>query len=67
MAEYVAQFQAGIAIDNESTAALVSALEQLYTAYQNNTAAQYARGANAMLEQLFAWPVLVEKYDELYQ
>ena len=66
VAEYVADFQAGIAIGNEDVAALVSALEQLYTAHQNNATAVYARGAEAMLDQIFAWPTLVEKYDQLY-
>jgi glycosyltransferase involved in cell wall biosynthesis len=67
MTEYVAQFQAGIAIDNENIIALVLALEKIYAACQDGTAEKYAAGAKAMLEQLFAWPLLVEKYDELYQ
>jgi glycosyltransferase involved in cell wall biosynthesis len=67
VAEYVHGFEAGIAIDNENTAALVLALERLQAACQNNTAEKYARGAEAMLDQLFAWPLLVEKYDKLYQ
>jgi glycosyltransferase involved in cell wall biosynthesis len=67
VAEYVTNFRAGIAIDNENITALMLAMTQLYVAYQNNVAEGYARGAEAMLEKLFAWPILVEKYNELYQ
>lgn len=67
VAEYVSGFQAGMAIDNNNTAALTSAFGQLLDDYQNNTAAKYTLGTQNMLAQGFAWPVLVEQYDALYQ
>ncbi|HRG21102.1 MAG TPA: glycosyltransferase family 4 protein [Saprospiraceae bacterium] len=67
VAEYIDQYKAGIGIDNENVRALKEAMEQFYNAYQNNTLGQYAAGAGEMLADLFAWPSLVEKYDELYQ
>jgi hypothetical protein len=38
----------------------------LYMAYQSQEAYMYINGAKKMLEEVFSWNLLVEKYDELY-
>jgi glycosyltransferase involved in cell wall biosynthesis len=66
VAEYVTQFQAGIAIDNHSVSQLMSAMDKICKAYAKNEAGKYISGARAMLGKVFDWPILVKKYDELY-
>lgn len=66
VAEYVSHFKAGIAIEDNDVTALLGAIQQLYVFYNTNQIASFTMGAKRMLEQVFSWPVLVEKYDELY-
>ena len=66
VAEYVSHFKAGIAIEDNDVTALLGAIHQLYLFYKTNQIAPFTMGAKRMLEQVFSWPVLVEKYDELY-
>jgi glycosyltransferase involved in cell wall biosynthesis len=67
VAEYVTQYKAGIGIENESINALEKSMEEIYNAYQSGQMDPYIQGAKEMLENVFAWPVLVEKFDELYR
>jgi glycosyltransferase involved in cell wall biosynthesis len=67
VAEYVSEYKAGIGIENESINALEKSIEELYSAYQSGETESYIQGSKEMLESVFAWPVLVEKYDALYQ
>lgn len=67
VADYVFHFKAGISIENESVDALEKGIEKIYTAYQSGEIESYSQGAKEMLQSAFSWPVLVEKYDELYQ
>jgi glycosyltransferase involved in cell wall biosynthesis len=67
VAEYVTCFQAGIAIENDNTDALACAMTQLYETYRNGEEDSYVSGAQHMLARAFSWPVLVEKFDELYR
>ncbi|MCH6234482.1 glycosyltransferase family 4 protein [Cognataquiflexum rubidum] len=67
LAEYVSEFKAGIGIENESINALEKSMEVIYNAYQSGQMDTYIQGAKEMLENVFAWPVLVEKFDELYR
>jgi glycosyltransferase involved in cell wall biosynthesis len=66
VAGFVAEYKAGIAIKNECVDDLVKGLETLYMAYQSQEAYMYINGAKKMLEEVFSWNLLVEKYDELY-
>ncbi len=66
VAAYVTQYQAGISIDNNNVSQLMSAMDKLCKAYARNQAVNYVSGARTMLEKVFDWPILVEKYDELY-
>lgn len=67
VASLVARFQAGIAIDDNNVQMLVAAMHQLYDEYKNNQIQRYRNGAKDMLQNAFSWPILVHKYDELYQ
>jgi glycosyltransferase involved in cell wall biosynthesis len=67
VAEYIREFNAGIAIADDDVTALLGAIQQLYTSFKNDEMSTFAQGAKKMLEQVFAWPVLVEKYDALYR
>ena len=67
VAEYVSGFNAGISIVNNDENALLNAIQQLYSVCNNNQISSFTFGAKKMLEQVFSWPVLVEKYDELYK
>lgn len=67
VAEYVCEFGAGIAIEDENVNALAEAMKLLYKAYQNEEEMHYTSGAKKMLDEAFAWPVLVKKYDDLYK
>ena len=67
VAGYVTDFKAGIGIENESINALEKSMEDIYNAYQSGQIEPYIQGSKEMLDQVFSWPVLVEKFDELYQ
>lgn len=67
VAEYVGRYKAGIAIGNNNIHELIGAMTSLYSAYLNGEAIQYMTGAARMLKEIFSWPVLVEKYEELYK
>lgn len=67
VAEYVSAYKAGIAIDNDNVTELVRGFNQLHKAYQTGEALHFVTGAKKMLDEVFSWSVLVEKYDELYQ
>lgn len=67
VAEYVTEHTAGIAIANENVTQLVEAFKKLEEAFKNGRIDVYEKGAQNMLQQVFAWPVLVEKYDMLYK
>lgn len=66
VAEYVADYKAGIAIADNDVPQLVAAMLQLKEANDNQQLTHYPKGGRKMLEQVFAWPVLVEQYEELY-
>jgi len=67
VAGYISDFEAGMGIENENINELASCITHLYGAYLTGAIESYTQGAKKMLETIFAWPVLVEKYDELYQ
>jgi glycosyltransferase involved in cell wall biosynthesis len=64
--EFVERYQAGISIPNEQVAPLVEGIEAVYQAYQNGEVAGMLTGAQHMLQEVFAWPGLVDQYDYLY-
>lgn len=66
LATYVQEFGAGIGIEDENLAALLEAMYTLYAAYAAGKEKSFGIGARNMLSDTFAWPVLVERYDELY-
>jgi glycosyltransferase involved in cell wall biosynthesis len=66
VAEYVSDFQAGIAIDDNDVTSLLDAICILFKIYKNQQTASFVTGAQNMLEQKFSWSVLVDQYDELY-
>jgi len=67
VAEYVSEYHAGIAIADNDVTALLDAIKQLYIIHKTHQLNTFTEGAKNMLAQVFAWPVLVEKYNELYQ
>ena len=67
VAEYVSDFQAGIAIDDNDVSSLLDAICRLFKIYKNQQTASFVTGAQNMLEQKFSWSVLVDQYDELYK
>jgi glycosyltransferase involved in cell wall biosynthesis len=67
VAWYVRRYNAGIAIADENINEFVQALETLWNAYQHGRQHQFQVGARIMLSDVFAWPALVEKYEELYK
>lgn len=67
VAEYVSDFNAGISIVNNNVTALLNAIQQLHAFYKNNQIMSFTTGTKKMLDQVFSWSVLVEKYDELYK
>ncbi len=67
LAEYITKYHAGIAVENEDVHALVAGMTTLQMAFQKDDATTYQEGAKRMLNEVFSWPLLVEKYDELYK
>jgi glycosyltransferase involved in cell wall biosynthesis len=67
VADYVRLYNAGIAIADENIEELVQALETLWNAYEQDLHYPFQVGARIMLSNVFAWPALVEKYEELYK
>lgn len=67
LAEYIRDFHAGIAIENENISALNSAMELIHESWQYSNYQAYIEGGKNMLSEVFAWNALVGKYDELYQ
>lgn len=67
MGEYITEYNAGISIENDDIIALEKSMERIYSAYQMNKAESLAMGAKKMIESAFDWPILVQKYDDLYQ
>ncbi|MGY6743734.1 MAG: glycosyltransferase family 4 protein [Cecembia sp.] len=64
---YVSDFGAGIGIANEDVHQLYGAFQVLYNHYQNDLISSYRNGTKRMLNEIFSWPQLVQRYDELYQ
>lgn len=67
VAEYVAEFNAGIAIDNNNIKQLEDAFMVFYQNYLKNELESYEIGGKSMLNSVFSWSNLVEQYDHLYQ
>lgn len=67
VADYVSAFGAGIAIDNNNTEQLVEAMNTMYQHYQTSDADAFAAAGRKMLDEVFSWHKLVDKYDELYK
>jgi glycosyltransferase involved in cell wall biosynthesis len=67
LAEYISAYQSGVSIENENIDALVQGMLTLQKAFQSKETKTYSDGAKLMLKEVFSWPVLVEKYDELYR
>jgi glycosyltransferase involved in cell wall biosynthesis len=67
LADYIHDFQAGIAIENENISALSAAMELIHESWKKNNYQFYLEGGKNMLSEIFAWNALVGKYDELYQ
>lgn len=67
LADYVSDYQAGISVENENKQALYEALMTLHQAYQKEEAQGYREGALKMIQEVFSWNTLVEKYDQLYK
>jgi glycosyltransferase involved in cell wall biosynthesis len=66
VAEYVKDYKAGVAVDNENVEQLVNAFSEIEKEIKMGNISTYEDGANKMLSNVFAWPILVEKYEELY-
>lgn len=67
VASYVSHFNTGISIADNDVSALVDSIQQMQIYYKNNQTEPIVQGAKTMLDQVFSWSVLVDKYDTLYK
>jgi len=66
MAGYVEQYNAGEVTSSNNSNDLCEAFERVYQNYSIGQYSTYSNGAFQMLEKEFSWPLLVQKFDELY-
>lgn len=67
LGDYVAHYEAGKVIQNESSSALVSALNSLYEKWLQNDFSELEENAKKMVDQEFNWKKVVSLFDQLYQ
>ncbi|MDI9338944.1 MAG: glycosyltransferase family 4 protein [Sediminibacterium sp.] len=67
VAEYIDAYNAGISIANESHDELVNAFKTIHFDFLKRDLHKYTENTSNMLQDVFAWPALVKKFDELYQ
>lgn len=67
IADDIRIYKSGIAIADNNVSELHQAMEQLYVEYNQAPLAMYAQNGKTMLREKFYWPVLVEKFEELYR
>jgi glycosyltransferase involved in cell wall biosynthesis len=66
VAGYISDYNAGIAIANESAIELEQAMQTIKQAYDESSAANYPENCRAMLREVFGWEMLVQEFDKLY-
>jgi glycosyltransferase involved in cell wall biosynthesis len=64
---YIKDFDAGMAIANESVDELEHSMHTIKQMYDNHQAEAYSANCHRMLNETFGWQLLVHKFDELYQ
>ncbi len=64
---FIAEYEAGIAIENEDILALASAYETLYKAWDDDRLSRTGCNAKRMVREAFNWNSLVQEFDRLYQ
>lgn len=64
---YIHDYNAGMAIENESIEQLVQAMKTIKQLYDNQKAETYPANCRRMLSEVFGWQQLVHKFDELYK
>ncbi|KOY87019.1 hypothetical protein AD998_13485 [bacterium 336/3] len=66
IAEYIQNYDAGIAIENNSEQELVQAFETIKKMYDAQNVSHFGMNNIKMLKEVFAWDILVNEYDKLY-
>lgn len=67
VATAVAEYGAGEIAADGSAAELYDAFEKVYQSIAAGTYAEYGKAADLMLTTEFSWPLLVRRYDKLYE
>jgi glycosyltransferase involved in cell wall biosynthesis len=66
IAEHIQNYDAGIAIENDSEQELLHAFEKIKKLYDTQNTSHFGRNNIKMLQEVFAWDILVNEYDKLY-
>ena len=66
VARIVGEYQAGIAVKNESVEHLHQAFISMYRHYASGSAPALSANAYQMVQSAFSWKNLVHQYDQLY-
>lgn len=66
VAEYIQQYQAGKAIPNEDIPSLEAAFMEFFHLWQKQGLQDTSLRAKQMVEEVFGWERLVQRFDELY-
>lgn len=66
VAESIADYQAGIAVGDESIEGLLDAFQRLYRQWQAGVSAQMGQNAARMVAEKYNWAHVLEQFDHLY-
>jgi len=64
---FITKWNAGVAIENEDSKALVDAFVFLYDLWKNKQLDEMSENAKNMVKTAFSWDNIVEDFDKLYQ
>lgn len=67
VAEYITKYNIGISIANNSVTELTEAMLALKSTYDNKLEGDFKSNSRSMLQEVFAWSTLVNKYNKLYE
>lgn len=66
LAGYIEKYGAGEVMLSQDSDGLFEAIDRVYQSHLSGNYASYRRGAIQMLENEFSWPLLVQKFEDLY-
>lgn len=67
IAQYISDYNAGISIADENINEIVNGIKKLHNMYIAKEIDSLILNGKRMLQEVFSWSVLVNKYDELYK